>query len=522
MQDEEIDREGLPFDDAHFANGIPAEVDEVAALALPDSDYPVARISRFHVRSYELGDTIKAIAVWQDRFGNWYSSLSYKGSNFSAPGIIRSATAPARAADADSGFIPHGLQESSALLRIVKSSRILRENKIPTEWIVALTEPSVLSYDGELVGQEEYRKRLLEKVLGSWAFSEAAEVAEVITPMTFFVTARCMEINDRPADFLDDDTPELVRQRLHKIFKVYNLTHSEDPEFRELDADKDADCRYYFAELLPVLQGRNLARLHNIGLIHKFPVPGNVTALGGIVDLDSIHGVPLGIGDNVITFKDIVQDAAMVFENNDRSYLSLLKHLRKVTDWLPTNINESYYQMQRNFWDSYHQNSTRTFSDTERCLMFLNINRTEPDSDLAEDALQFIRELLTEREPLLTSIGDEFASLMIHYRERREEQREDYERLAIDETKEIGNMLFGHPDAEADSTRLAEIAQEFIEADATGDCVEALIEGGASDAFDQLVNILGITEDEHLDLRSMLARVLFGSISSMQYLALAE
>jgi hypothetical protein len=504
LKDEVIDRVGLPFDDTLFTHGIPAEVDEAAATVLPAVDYPVDQISRLHARSYELGNAQKVTAVWQDQYGNHYTSLSYKGDNFSSPGITRSATAP-------SGFIPFGLQESDALLRIVKSSRILREHGIPTEWIVAITEPSTIPYGGELVDQQEYKKRLLEGVIGSSALEEAAEVAAAIEPMTFFVTTRCMEINDRPFDFLDDTSPELIRQRLHKIFTVYNLTHRNDPEFHELDASVDTDCQYYFTVLLPSLQGRNLARLHNIGLVHTFPIPGNVTTLGGIIDLDSIHGEPLDIDDKAITTQDMAKDAAMVFENGDWSYIAILKHIDAATGWFSAKAHETLYRMQRNFWDAYHQHNSYEFSDTERCLMFLGMNRTEHQGTLANEALGYVRELLTEHEILLAGVFEEMAALVEQHRLSLGESMDEYTQYAVYTSLESGERPKDGSEFETLLDRLTAYVNEAMEADAIINSIETLTKEGASNAFDTLVGTLGLTGGANTDMRRVLIRSLFAS-----------
>ncbi len=495
---------GLPV--GIFTQGIPGEVDEAAATLLPEAVYPIDQISGLHARSYELGDAQRVTAVWQDRHGNRFTSLSYKGCNFKAPGIMRSLTAP-------SGFIPHGLQEDDALLRIVKSSRILREGGIPTEWIVAITEPSKLPYEGELVDQREYKRRFTEKILGSWAFEEAAEVATAIEPMTFYVTTRCMEINDRPFDFLEDSSPEDVQLRLHKIFTVYNLTHRKDPEFVELDAGNEAHCQYYFTTLLPILQGRNLARLHNIGLVHKFPVPGNVTALGGIIDLDSIHGEPLGIGDPAIVFQDIAQDMAMVFEKSDRSYIAILRHMHVVTGWPTEDAHETLYQMQRNFLQAYQDHSSRQFSSTEQCLMFLGMNQSEYHGNLANQALAYVCELLTEHDTLVTTVFEELAQLVIVEEQHLglDDTIDQYATSAVYAALERDELPKSQTELEEHLDRLTAIVRKDMAMDAIHECIDIVINSGVSNAFDTLVNTLKINGRENADMRTVLARSLFAS-----------
>lgn len=154
VKDEVIDKVGLPFLPAIFSDSIPAVVRPELLKALgtaPGNEIPLDQISPSHARSYELGSATQVTGIWGDCYGNRYTSLSYKGNNFSNPDIMRSSTAP-------SGFMPYGLQEDDALLRVLKSSRMLRENGISTEWLVAVVEPASLPYDDEMVSQHEYKK----------------------------------------------------------------------------------------------------------------------------------------------------------------------------------------------------------------------------------------------------------------------------------------------------------------------------------------------------------------------------
>ena len=340
VQGSPIDREGFPFDLS--STTIPG----IVAETLANHPLPLSQISSLHARSYEIGAGISPVALWGDKYGNRYTSVTFKGNNFSKPGVMKSATAP-------SGFIPYGLQEGDALYRVAQASALLRRHRIPTEWIVGFFEPTEMPFNGDernRLTQQDYKRKLVEVAIRGSDADEAATVRDAIMPMKFYVTARAMEIGDRPFDFSADETADDVKKRLDKIFSVYNLTHRTDPEFQALDAARTDDMIYYFSSLLPRLRGANLARLHQIGIAHRFPVYGNTTALGGIIDLDSAHGEPLGVGDPPIDESDVFNDMLHAFDPDYE--LSVLIHLQTL---FPDEINvaELYSVSIQEFIDSY-------------------------------------------------------------------------------------------------------------------------------------------------------------------------
>ncbi len=294
----------------------PVVISAEHALIHESSGIELTRVSRGHGRSFELGpnsdrtaNRLGRVALWHDEFDNPYTSYSLKGNNFTYSTIMESVTAP-------SGYIPMGLLESDALLRVVRSSRLLREAGVSTEWINRVFEPQELLYKGEPVSQEEYKRRLLLDTANERGIEEMAKIAAAIEPMTFFITGRSMEINDRLADF-SHDTPEQARKRLQRIFAVYNATHTEDDDFKHLQPARQEDRHRFFKKVFPRLLGENIAKLHNADLVHSFPTLSNVTILGGVIDLDSIKGVPLAMDDAPITAGDRANDIATITDYGD-------------------------------------------------------------------------------------------------------------------------------------------------------------------------------------------------------------
>jgi hypothetical protein len=318
LQGEVIDHGNVPAHELLVDTRTPVVIRPEHVSRHISSEVELFRVSPNHGRSYELGpnadrttDQLGRVAIWRDEFENGYTSYSLKGNNFTHSTVMESSTAP-------SGYIPMGLLESDALLRVVRSSRLLREAGISTEWINRVFEPQLLLYKGEAVSQEEYKQRLLSDTANTRGLEEMVKIAAAIEPMTFFITGRSMEINDRLADFASD-TPESARKRLQRIFAVYNATHEKDEGFKRLQPAREADRIRFFKKIYPTLLGTSLAKLHNANLVHTFPTLSNVTILGGIIDLDSVRGEPLGMGDAPLSASDRANDIATVIDYDDPS-----------------------------------------------------------------------------------------------------------------------------------------------------------------------------------------------------------
>jgi|GEM_PF-1768273 len=356
LQGEAISHEGVPAHDILSDTHTPAVIRPEHTTAHTPSEIELFRVSANHGRSYELGpnadrtqNRLGRAAMWQDEYDNNYTSYSLKGNNFTHSTLMESMTAP-------SGYIPMGLLESDSLLRVVRSSRMLREAGVSTEWINRVFEPQELIYKGERVSQAEYKRRLLADTANERGLEEMMNIAAAIEPMTFFITGRSMEINDRLADFRGD-TPELARKRLQRVFAIYNATHAEDENFKRLQPARESDRKHFFREIFPTLVGTNIAKLHNADFVHTFPNLSNVTILGGIIDLDSVRGVPLGMDDAPVTAGDRANDIATIVDNEDRALELDVMYAKLHNQGIVPNLWDSLYA-QRNLVEAY--TTTRT------------------------------------------------------------------------------------------------------------------------------------------------------------------
>jgi hypothetical protein len=102
---------------------------------------------------------------------------------------------------------------------------------------------------------------------------------------------------------------------MSRIFSYINMAEKQKakkhPAYtpKKFDPSKDEDIEQYLTQYLPARIAKNFGKLHNLDLIHVFPHSGNISAAGGMYDLDSMRGEPLGLGDNPVTEEDKKNDA---------------------------------------------------------------------------------------------------------------------------------------------------------------------------------------------------------------------
>lgn len=361
IADEPLDTEGFPFDTDFFSGDVP-----VVTLHVDMARDEVLHCpSHVHGRSYELllnPEENGERPAWTDRYGNPYSCLTTKGNNFSQAVLRRSATAP-------SGFIPHGLQEGDALLRVLRASEAMRKAGIDTEWLVRIEEPKQLIYKDEFVPVDEFKRRLVGDLVTSTALraagvdrpkdadaldtNEVSAISKALKNMDFFITLRAMATPYRVCDmFMNGKYFSLTAAE--RVFEDYNLMalHRRQQleamglplelKMPDIDhmLDRGTDIESYLCEALPRLMGYNIGKLHSLGLTHNFPHLGNFTALGGLVDLDSIKGPAVGFGEEPATMQDIMDDfhhfiGKETYEEVRQLYSSVYAYFRAPEDWNP-------------------------------------------------------------------------------------------------------------------------------------------------------------------------------------------
>jgi hypothetical protein len=290
------------------------------------SSWHLEQVSPNHNRSFEVIDE-QLPTSWQDEFGHTYTSLNLKGNGFYQAILLKTSTAP-------DGVIAFGLQESSVIRRVLRASRILRSLGVNTEYILGLAEPSSYAmplYDSNTDAHSTYDlgdykteliKRHWESIPETNRTAERlVELQQAVARMTFFVTARAMDTSLRLEE-INDNTQN--KQRLFDIANDYFIPNDALP----LDATKADDIERLLKEVTIPRLSKNLARLHVNGLAHRFPNGLNITALGSIVDLDSVHGETLGFDDAPITADDIFEDLLESSRGIIRTDRSIYKIMR--------------------------------------------------------------------------------------------------------------------------------------------------------------------------------------------------
>ncbi len=252
--------------------------------------YPVGRLATFHGRNLEvLADKVDI----QDDFGNMFRSLCIKGSDFSDPHLFKSATASRE-------YIVYGLQESLVMERVLRASKLLRENGIGTEYICGLSLPETFPIDkqGRAIDDKtpaqfgEFLETLsaryaAENQNGKSALEIKTGMIERFSDCDYLISYRAFDCPYRFGELAD---PEKFAE-----FKQFRKQNTDDPAEIER-IEKQTLTGYMQREFVPNL-ARNLAKLRKLGLVHGFLHRDNITAIASIVDLDSVRGEALGLGD---------------------------------------------------------------------------------------------------------------------------------------------------------------------------------------------------------------------------------
>lgn len=310
----------------YFSFQVVMEQKEEGSLENPDPRFH--KISTFHGRSYEMTDRI----LWGDEYGNIFLSFSTKGNNHTNPSVMRSATAP-------SGFIPMGVMEGDALLRIMRASNAMRKAGIATEAVVKVMKPETLFFKGDHLSQEEFKRRL---VLDAWENAESAsarisrkdipDVSMAFSGMEFYTVVRSLQVSERIEDLASASGEAEFTSILGRIFDSINrIEHArKNPDWQDLEVNNESYIRY-FKQILPQKIARNYAKLHDIGLIHVFPHAGNITAFGEICDLDSVKGIPTDCGDKKVGVRDVRADVRYLL-NSTTEAVSIIQERFPVMD----------------------------------------------------------------------------------------------------------------------------------------------------------------------------------------------
>ena len=264
------------------------------------------RITSRHRRSFNVErDENKSEddVLWFDEFGNPYMDYNIKGGEFEHPFVYRGMV----------GYVCYGIQTSSQLQREISTSHILRAHGVETEAVTDLHNPDEFYYDGKMIPASALREVIIDDIRSGRAQElahslnfvgvspeEADKAEEYFREEDFDMTERGIQSDERIGDLVEVKNKSEFINMMTRVFKFVNakekMLASKDITYipYSFDAQDDSDILYYFSDYFPKTLARNLAKMHNLGIVHHQMHRDNVSLSGGFYDLDSAEGEPLG------------------------------------------------------------------------------------------------------------------------------------------------------------------------------------------------------------------------------------
>lgn len=330
--------------------------------------YPVGRLDKIHGRTLEvLASRVEVV----DEFDNVYGSLNVKGCDFSDPHLFKTLTAARE-------YIIYGLQESLVMERVIRASRVLRENGVDTEYICGLVLPETFPLnraepgvdDKELKGLPKFLEHLAGVFATRAVTDEDATLLEIKADMIdrfkdcdYLITYRAIDCPLRLGELHDPGKYRQLQSFMDSHCK--NKDNEVAKYIREHDAE---DC---ISTVLAHWLGGNIAKMHKAGIYHKHPVRLNVSALGSIIDLDSCEGESLGLGDRPINRQDETRDVFIA-----------IRALQEELDLIPRDESDPY---------SHLNTVTKQHNAAHYFLQNYLENRFENRKDRVQFLADFIR-----------------------------------------------------------------------------------------------------------------------------------
>ncbi len=308
------------------------------------------QISSEHGRSFGIKLGSSTHIFFSDEYGNIFSTLNSKGNNLNAVEVRKTT-------ETESGFHTIGLHESDSMVRILRASSILRRANVDTEIIVKVLEPTEFPFNGEMVSIPEFKKRLVRGIWTKESDSigdngvtkkDIPDLSRYFDNSTYFVTVRGAQVLERLVDIKHCQTKEELVALMEQVFTFVNKRQELTSESRKYNPAETEDLLEYFADYLPAKVGKNIAKIHGLGLIHGCPIPHNINLAGGLVDLDSVTGPALNLGDRPHSAKDLLDEVEQT-----RAMISNPDILEKLQKLLEINKESCAQRIAGNFLRAY-------------------------------------------------------------------------------------------------------------------------------------------------------------------------
>ena len=276
----------------------------------PQSE-PLQRINRAHGRSFEV-----AKLAFADEHGNRYSTLSLKGAG---PYSLKKHSA--FSAD-EIGYTPEGFASNAAVQRITKVSTVFRRLGVDTEYPVAVGRPDTFPIPTENGVRHMTQAEIYDHIEPGTVVPEGHELSVYVR-----ASRTPIRLNDFSESSKTPRSPEYMSQLLEGLARDLRATAKTAQERDAVfDPKNPEQVKEYFMTTLPRILGTNIAKVHAEGLVHNSLTDGNVTASGGIVDLDSVTGTPLGFGDKQVLPIDMLGDLYLLIGGLSSEHTQLDEH----------------------------------------------------------------------------------------------------------------------------------------------------------------------------------------------------
>ncbi len=369
----------------------------------PARSFHLDKLSNSHGRDFEVGE---AKAIWGDEFGNIYGSLNIKGDNVENLEMVINY-------QSDAGFKVRGLLHETDIPRIIEASRLLRSHGIDTEKIERFIRPDELVVKGKRMTMEQVKEMLLRKAeTESEEDIDLAKAKKFLEEEEFLFAVRSFQVTERVSDLVEQNE-DTLDTFMAKIFSFINMRESieaarqgRSPE--HFDATNNEDMARYFMEYLPKRFALNLAKIHSLGVSHRFLHNQNVSMAGGIYDLASLRGKGLRESDEPIRAKDIHKDFGEFAPG-----LDILGKVGRYIKWPQEEKEEKQEELRKKFYLNFY----KTYLDNALdALLSMKILPPPPDfREFQEKAIITIAEEIArhgdgkvETSDLSQKISDQF------------------------------------------------------------------------------------------------------------------
>lgn len=314
IQGEEVPNANVPFKDGDIRLFSQASILPRQGKVLPHQRKDLIQISPSHGRSYQINLGHNPHLFFSDEFGNIYSTVITKGNNLQKVRARKSEQAP-------SGFAVLGLHESDSMVRVLRASALMRRAGIDTELIFKVLEPTEFPFQPEIIPAPEIKRKLVEDIwIGDSPDRQGvrvekediANLSRYLEDTTFFIIIRGMQVAERLIDLNHCQTKKEFLELMTRVFNYINRVQESRGSQKRFDAAKTDDIIDYFTDYLPTRIATNIAKIHNLGLMHHYATDHNINLAGALVDLDSVTGPKLELGDKEHAQEDFVDEAEKI------------------------------------------------------------------------------------------------------------------------------------------------------------------------------------------------------------------